>query len=64
MGSTNRFFDIDAKLIIKNRVLDRVLKKYEFTMDFRCHIDRVEMARVMFLHYACCNLKDLGGYKN
>ena len=62
-GPQIAFLDTEANKMRKNRVLDRVLKKHEFTIDFRCQNERPEVVTVVFLHYACCNLRGLGGYE-
>ena len=62
-GPQTESLDIGANKMGKHGVLDRVLKKHEFTMDFRYQNERPVMVKVMCLQYACCNLRGFGGYE-
>ena len=47
--------DIEENKTRKNGVLDRVLKKHEFAMDFRCQNERPEVVNVVL--FALCLLQ-------
>ena len=55
--------DIEANTMIKNGVLDRVLKLHQFSMGSQYQNEVPEMVKQVFLHYACYNLRGLGGYE-
>ena len=63
-GPQIQLFDIEANRMRKNGFLDRVLRKHEFSIDVRCQNEMSEMVKVVFLHYAYCNLKGLGGHEH
>ena len=62
-GPQIEVFGIDSYKMMKNGVQECVLKKHEFSIDFRCQNERPEVVKVVFLHHACCNLRGLGGHE-
>jgi hypothetical protein len=59
-GNLYRYVGIDSNKMKKKRVQERVSKKHEFSMDFRCQNGRLEMGKMRFAFDACCNLRGWG----